>query len=395
MTETAGSDAVLDSLLHTWEFTSAEHNDRKREIFRYAREKCPVARTEEGGGFWLVTRYDDVKTVLEDWETFSSTQSAIVPTPISLGPITEDPPFHTELRHLLNPLFSRSAVTRFEPQMRALARDLIAGWIDRGSVELISEFSGPYTSANLAQTVFPGFGQAELKRGADIAVRIANEPTPDAFAELLRLCGEYLAAVRETGIARDGVIATLLDARIDGEPIPEDKLVGVLCILVLGGFETTRGAIGNIAYRVATTPGLEDRLRDPGWTRQDLDEFLRLDSPITCLARVATRDTELGGVRIAAGERVQVRYDSANWDEDRFPDADRLVFDTERGGNVSFGLGVHRCVGSHLARLQIGVAFEELLARITNLRLAPDAEIIWTPGTATHLETLRLEFDRA
>jgi cytochrome P450 len=398
MTETANqharSDPTLDSMLHTWEYTSHGHNDRKQDIFRYARQNCPVARTEEGGGFWLVTRYDDVKTVLEDWEIFSSTQAPIVPTPVSLAPLTEDPPFQSALRQLLNPMFSRIAVTRFEPETRELARDLIATWIDRGSVELISEYSGPYTSANLAQCVFPGFGPEELRRGAEIALRTTHDPTPQAFIDLLEFCTEYLATVRDQGMAGDGVIRRLMDGSIDGKPIPEDKLIGVLCVLVLGGLETTRGAIGNIAYRVATTPGLEDRLRDPGWTRHDLDELLRLDSPVTCMARVATRDVELNGAHIKAGERIQVRYDSANWDEDRFPNANTLVFDTERGGNAAFGLGVHRCVGSHLARFQIKVAFEELLARIGNLRLAPDTEITWIPGNTRQLHAVNLEFDR-
>lgn len=388
------TDSTLDALLHTWEFTSARHHERIRDVFRYARQKCPVARTEENGGFWLVTRYDDVKAVLEDWEAFSSTETPVVPTPVSLAPLTEDPPFHSSLRQILNPLFSRTAVTRYEPEMRQSARDLIADWIDRGSVELISEYSAPYTSANLTRDVFPGFGPDKLQRATGIAARTVDDPSPEAFTDLLQLCTEYLTAVREEGIAGDGVIRALLDATIDGQPVPEEKVLGVLCVLVLGGLETTRGAIGNVAYRAATTPGLEDRLRDPGWTRHDLDELLRLDSPVAALARVATRDVELNGARVKAGERVQVRYDSANWDEDRFPEADTLVFDTERGGNAAFGLGVHRCLGSHLARFQIKIAFEELLAQVRNLRLVPGAETAWVPGLTHHLDSLNLEFDR-
>lgn len=395
VTETADQNAELDSLLHTWKIASAEHNDRKHEIFRYARQHCPVARTEKNGGFWIVTRYDDVKAVLEDWETFSSVQPLIAPLPIDLAPISEDPPFQSSLRRILNPLFSRTAVTRFEPRMRALARGLIAGWVERGSVELISGYSAPYTAGNLAQIVFPGLGPEDLSRCEEVALRVVNRAAPEDFGDLLGVCARYLASVRDRDIAPDGVIRRLLDARVDGQPIPDEKLTGVLCILVLGGLETTRGAIASIAYRAATTPGLEDRLRDPGWTRHDLDEFLRLDSPVAALARTATRDVSLGGVRIKAGDRLQIRYDSANRDSGRFPGADGLVFDTERGGNAVFGLGVHRCVGSHLARFQIKIAFEELLASVKNLRLAPGATITWMPSPATHLDAVNLEFDRA
>jgi len=386
--------STLDSMLRTWDYMSADHQQLKWEIFGYSRERCPVARTEEGGGFWLITRYDDVKRVLEDWETFSSTESPVMPSAVGLCPITDDPPIQTAARQLLNPLFSRGAVAKYEPAMRAAARGLIANWIDRGSVELLTEFSGPYVAAILAEAIFPDFGPEDLKRGASIALRSSEDPSPQVFIDLFGLCTEYLATVRERGVTEDGVVYRLLNGTFDGEPIPEDKQLGVLGILVLGGLDTTRGAIGNIAYRVAANPGTEGRLRDPAWVRRDLDEFLRLDTPVSCMARVATRDVELNGVLIRAGERVQVRYDSANRDESRFRGADTLVFDEARSGHAAFGFGVHRCIGSNLARLQIEVAFDELLRQVKNLRLAPDAEITWMPGNTNALAAVNLEFDR-
>jgi cytochrome P450 len=387
--------STLDSMLRTWDYMSADHHRMKWEIFGYGRERCPVARTEEGGGFWLVTRYEDVKRVLEDWETFSSTESPIMPSAVSLCPITDDPPIQTAARQLLNPLFSRGAVAKYEPAMRAAARGLIANWIDRGSVELLSEFSGPYVAAVLAEAVFPEFGPEDLKRGASIALRSSEDPSPQVFIDLFGLCTEYLARIRQRGVTADGVAYRLLNGTFDGEHIPEEKQLGMLGILVLGGLDTTRGAIGNIAYRVAANPGTEDRLRDPAWVRRDLDEFLRLDSPVSCMARVATRDVELNGAHIKAGERVQVRYDSANRDESKFRDADTLVFDEPRSGHAAFGFGVHRCIGSNLARLQIEIAFDELLKQVKNLRLAPGAEIVWMPGNTNALHAVNLEFDRA
>jgi cytochrome P450 len=384
----------LDSMLHTWDFQSTDHHRLKWEIFGYARDRCPVARTEEGGGFWLVTRYEDVKRVLEDWRTFSSTQSPVVPSPVSLCPITDDPPVQTAARQLLNPLFSRGAIARFEPKMRAAARRLIGNWIDRGSVELLNEFAGPYVAAMLTEIIFTDFGPEDTARATNIALRSAEDPSPQVFIDLFGLCSEYLAAARDRGVTRDGVVYRLLNGKFDGQPIPPDKQLGVLGILVLGGLDTTRAAIGNIAYRVTQTPGLEGRLRDPAWVKRDLDEFLRLDSPVACLARVATRDVELNGVHIKAGERVQVRYDSANRDESKFHDADQLVFDEPRGGHAAFGFGVHRCIGSNLARLQIEVAYDELLRQVTNLRLAGDAEVVWMPGNSNALHAVNLEFDR-
>jgi cytochrome P450 len=313
---------------------------------------------------------------------------------VGLCPITDDPPVQTAARQLLNPLFSRGAVAGYEPAMRAAARALIANWIDRGSVELLTEFSGPYVSAVLTEAVFPDFGPEDLARAASIALRSSEDPSPQVFIDLFGLCVEYLATVRERGVTEDGVVYRLLNGTFDGAPIPEDKQLGMLGILMLGGLDTTRGAIGNIAYRVATNPGAEDRLRDPAWVRRDLDEFLRLDSPVSCMARVATRDVELNGAHIKAGERVQVRYDSANRDESRFHDADTLVFDEARSGHAAFGFGVHRCVGSNMARLQIEIAFEELLKRVKNIRLVPDVDIKWVAGQSNALHHVDIEFDR-
>jgi cytochrome P450 len=170
----------------------------------------------------------------------------------------------------------------------------------------------------------------------------------------------------------------------------------VITVLFLGGLDTTRGAIGAIAYHLARQPELEQRLRDPRWIRQDMDEFIRLESPVGCLGRTAMRDVELGGTRIKQGEQLLVRFDSANRDDAKFPDADQLTFGTPRSGHAGFGLGIHRCLGVHLARIQITIAFEELFKRVTNLRFAEggDAEQVhWAPGIANGPERLELAFD--
>src|SRR5262249_34259115 len=136
-------------------------------------------------------------------------------------------------------------------------------------------------------------------------------------------------------------------------------------------------------------------IRNPEWVKRDLDEFLRIDSPVATFARVATRDVELSGQTIRKGERVLIRYDSANRDEQRFPDADQLIFDTaQRPTNAAFGLGIHRCLGSPLARLQIPIAWEEILKRVTNLKMAVDPDTLtWEPGIANGPTEVPLTFE--
>jgi cytochrome P450 len=369
--------------------------DTKWKIFEYGREQCPIARTDANGSFWLITRYDDVRHVLEDWQTYSSLGAPIYPTSMRLCPFDYDPPIQVAARKLLNPLFSRSALAPCMPRMRELAAELINGWIDKGRTELVDEFADPYVSRILIELVFNDMSEDDLNFARDIAHRGGHDGDHDqVYADLFTIAEKYLENARRTGVTRDGVVKSLLTGEFDGRPVNEEEQIGVLAILILGGLDTTRGAITSIAYRLAENPGLEDRLRDPRWVRRDLDEFLRLDSPVAALARVATRNTELNGVAIKAGDRIQIRYDSANRDDSKFHDADALIFDEQRTGHAAFGFGIHRCLGSNLARMQIEIAFDELLKRIKNLRMSEGFAPNWLPGASNALESLELDFDK-
>ena len=390
----AVDESTYDEMLAHYDILDQSHEDAKWEIFARARATCPVSRTDANGGFWLVTRYDDVRKVLEDWETFSSLESPMFPSGMRLCPIDSDPPQQTAARQLLNPLFSRTQLAPFEPRMRAIAAELIDKFIDQGTFELMGDFAAPFVSGVLAEVIFNDMEPDELAEARRIAHRVGHEPTPEAFADLFGMSQQYLAKVRANDQAKDGVVKTLITGTFDGRPTTEEEQLGMLGILILGGLDTTRGAITSIGYRVAETPGFEERLRQPSWIRRDLDEFLRLDSPVAAMARVATRDVELNGTLIRAGERVEVRYDSANRDETKFSAADQLVFDQQRAGHAAFGFGVHRCVGSNMARMQIEIAFEELLSRVRNLRIADGADIRWMPGNSNALATAQLDFDR-
>ena len=374
-----------------------EHEKIKWAVFQHSREHCPVARTSaDGGGQYMVTRYQDVRRVLEDPETFSSTGVAPRPSPVTLNPLDADPPFQPDLRKILNPLFSRSFLLKFEPQMRKSAADLVDGWIDRGQVELISEYAAPFVASVLAQIVFDEADSSRMQRAVDIVTAAAVEASDESFFTLAVLAGEYIAAREDHPVERDDVLNAITTGTVlGGRPLTEDERLGVMTVLFLGGLDTTRGAIGAIAYHLTRDPELERRLRDPKWIRQDMDEFIRLDSPVGCLGRTATRDVELAGIEIKKGEQLLVRYDSANRDPAKFPDADQLVFDTARGGHAAFGLGIHRCLGAHLARIQITVAYDELLKRVTGLRFQSGGadDVPWAPGIANGPERLDLTFD--
>lgn len=388
------SDDLGERLSHFDLFSEAD-SKVKWDMFDWAREQAPIAKIDGNGGFYLLTRYEDVRAVMEDWQTFSSTESPLVPTGLpSLAPIDDDPPFQSEMRQLLNPLFSRSALAPFEQPMHDTARKLIDGWVDAGRVEILNGFAGPYIGKILTKVIFNDLTDEELAAAQDLALQVAEAPSAEVYAALFAMCAEYLERAKARGVTSDGLISRLVNGRIHGEPISVEKQVGCLGIFVMGGLDTTRAAIGNITYRLTQTPGLEDRLRDPKWVRRDMDEFLRLDSPVAAMARVATRDVELSGVLIKKGERVQARFDAANRDPAKFRDPASLVFDEARSGHAAFGMGVHRCIGSNMARMQLEIAFEELLSRVKNIRLAPSAHIQWVPGQSNALHAVDVEFDR-
>lgn len=381
--------------LSAFDVSTRDSADGREELFSFARAQAPVTPSaHDDGTMLLVTRYEDVRAALEDWQTFSSTEPAPVPTGISLCPIDVDPPLQADVRKALNPMFSRKAMAPYEEEMRQVARNLIAKFRDRGTAEIYGEFSGPFVGQMLIKIIFSEMGPEELAHMQHVAEEISERPSPESFGALMVGSTAYLDKAQAAGdIDPESVVGRVLAIEVDGEPLSRELQIGVLSILVLGGLDTTRAAIGNMCYRLTRTEGLEDRLRDPDWIRRDMDELLRLDPPVAQMCRIATKDTVLGGVEIKAGQRVMLRYDSANWDEEQFDDADQLVFDAPRVGHVAFGMGVHRCAGSNLARMQIEIAFDELLSQVRNVRLAPGAEPRWAPGQSRVLERIDVAFD--
>jgi cytochrome P450 len=388
------SDGELAELLPHWNTYDPEHEKFRIDVLRYARDNQPVAWTDAMGGFFLVTRYEDVQRVALDWETFSSVGGLPTPMPLRICPIDADPPLQSALRQILNPLFSRGYLTRYVPQMEKLAVDLVDEFVVKGSVELVNDFAAPYVGTILMKIVMGEMEPEQHQRASDAVIGCAHEGTPENFLALVQASAERFETAAKDPENAPPVLKALLEGTVDGRPLAQEEQLGVLNILFLGGLDTTRAAISMMALRIAADPLLEQRVRNPNWVKQDLDEFLRIDSPVGTFGRVATKDTELAGVRIKKGQRLLLRYDSANRDESRFPNADKLVFEGNRPSNAAFSLGIHRCVGSNLARLQIPIAWDAIYRRVTNLRLTVDPrDIVWEPGLSNGPKTVPLTFD--
>jgi len=369
------------------------HSERLWEVLSYARTACPVLKTDADEGYYIITRYDDLRTVLEDPGTYSSVQAGLRGVPLPMPPLTEDPPRHIEYRRALNKYLSRSFLSRYAADVRDTARTLLDNLVPRGRFDFMTDYAIPFTSRNLARVILDDSNAERIQRAIAIATRISSEGDPQAFFDMAALAEEFLRDRADSGSQRDDVLSAIVNGTVEGRPLTLQEQVGATMIMFTGGLDTTKAALGNIASHLAGDATLEQRLRDPEWIKADLDEFLRYESPITFMARTVTRDTELGGCPLKPGDRVAVHYASANRDESRFEHADRLDFDRRRNPHAAFGLGPHRCIGMHFARLQIEVAFGELLSRVTNLRIPQDAQVQTAVGIVLSPEHLPVAFD--
>jgi cytochrome P450 len=370
------------------------------DLLEYARAESPIWRSDAHGGYWVVSSYTLVAQVLQDVATFRSGEGVTVPhnpqQPL-MPPIDSDPPAHRAWRRLLNPYLSPSALVPRRPEMQQIARDLVGTFVDRDRFDIMADYAEPLSALILAQVIL-GVDDVEEIRDVQrnnhaISAGMDSESAQRAFV-FLREHAQQLVNERTRHPRPDDIVSAIVGGPIDGKPISEQEAVSCLMILYLGGLDTVSDAIGSISYRLARDPTLIDRVRDQQWFRVQVDEFLRLDSPVSGLARTASRDTELGGQAIAKGDQVLVLYLSANRDEAAFCGADRLDFDRGRSNHVAFGLGPHRCVGSHLARIELDVAFSELLARVDVLHLANDDPIVWKTGLSFGPRSLPVRSER-
>lgn len=349
------------------------------ETLALQRDECPVTWSDQNGGFWVVTRYEDVLRVAQDWQTFSSAQGVNVPAPaapVNAIPEVMDPPLHRQFKRLINAWFTPAVVSRYEDATRALVTRLIDDVIEAGECDFMEAVARPLPGLTFFEQVLHAPTE-EVPRLYELAAA-ASTPDHPQRAEGWQGLGTWitdLVAARRSEPPVGDVVDAVIGAEIDGRPITDHEILGVVQLLIFGGLETTAGALGQIVVRFCRDPEVPARLRrEPDVVPRAIEELLRLDPPFIAVARVATTDTEIGGRRIRAGQRVLFYWASANRDEGEF--ACPHAFDPARESNrhLSFGAGPHRCAGSNLARMNLRIALEEILARFHDLRLADGAE---------------------
>jgi len=371
-------------------------------IYDHLREQCPIAHTDRYLGFWIPPRYDDLAAIAHDHQRFSSRTILITDraeSPTDLGfhapPITEAPPYHTDIRRILLPLFSPAVVAEYEPITRTIASDLIDAFVDDSGCDAAAAYAQHVPIKVITRLLgIPDSDHAQFRDWIHRLVEqspLASDSTYDAIIEI----GGYLSSHIEqhrTHPAHD-VITHLLDARLpDDRLLTRDEILGVCILLLLAGIDTTWSAIGSSLLHLATHPDDRHRLRtEPDLIHTATEEFLRAFAPVT-MAREVIEDTEIGGCPMRKGDRVLLPFPSGNRDPNAFDRPDDVVLDRQANRHFAFGVGIHRCLGSNLARMELRVAIETWLERIPEFELTDPDAVTWSAGQVRGPRHLPLTF---
>lgn len=351
---------------------------------------CPVAHSERYGGAWLPTSHEDVAAIAYDTERFTSRSVVMSPfrppsemAPIGIAPpISSDPPFHKGARRLLLPAFSPQAIDKIEASTRAYCKDLIAAMGDRDVVDAAEEYA-QHIPVRVIATML-GFPEEDADRFRGFVKHVlegVDLPLEERAGGMMTLF-QYLLEQVEDHIAnpRDDLTSFLLAAEMDGQPLTQDHAVGTMALLLLAGIDTTWSAIGASIFHLASTPAdLQRLVAEPELLPTAMEELLRAYAPVT-MARLVKEDMDFKGCPMKADDWVLLPFPAANRDPDFFDDADQVIIDREVNRHAAFGLGIHRCAGSHLARMELRVALEVWLEHFPSFGLADPAGVRWSGG---------------
>ncbi|MFB0610705.1 cytochrome P450 [Aurantiacibacter poecillastricola] len=350
-----------------------EDFDQPHREYERLRRECPVAHTDSLGGFWVLTRYDDVKRAASDSDVFITSRQNVVPKIAYTGrrpPLHLDPPEHTPYRKTLNPLLAKERAEGFAERTRELSRELLAPMVANGGGDICTEFSSYLPVQVFGEWMrMPADWLPVLHERGRAFVLAVHTNDPGAMKETSLSLYEIAHAMidlrkKEPQDPALDPTSALLAARHKGERLPDDLVVGTVRQVLLVGIVAPMVMIGSICVHLCRDPGLQDRLRrQPDLMSKAIEEFLRLYTPYRGFARTAVQDVEMSGTTIPKGDAIALLYCSANRDESVFPEADKFILDRPNiHEHLAFGRGPHNCPGVHFGRMELRVAMQELLA---------------------------------
>ncbi len=378
------ADFVVDFDHHSDEF-----NLNELAINAELRQKCPVAWNANYGGFWFLTSYDAVTQVARDGEVFAHKYEPNaadgvdyqgemgVPRPEgqpALGIGEVDGAYHQALRHALAPFFSPGAVQKMRPFMEQSAHWFLDQRVGDGQMDLVLDYASPVPAILTMKLMGLPYENWQMYANLFHSVMAVPQGSPEytkAIAEVPAMMQGVLefAAARRAD-ARDDLTSFLIQFEFDGRRLDDAQLLNILWNLIAGGVDTTTSQTALTLLHLGTHPELRQQLIDhPELHRTAADEFLRYFSVNQQLSRTVTRDIVVGGQHLRRNDRVVISWLAANHDEQEFERPDEIALDRAPNRHVAFGLGPHRCIGSHLARLMSAVMVKAVLERIPDYRV--------------------------
>ncbi|MEZ5216385.1 MAG: cytochrome P450 [Ilumatobacteraceae bacterium] len=374
--------------LHDWDWLDDQWGSNAIDIWNSVREQCPMATTERYGRAFMPVTMDAVSQVAHDTEHFSSVWVSVArpdavrsPAP----PITSDPPDHLGHRRLLLPAFGPKKVAQLESELRSYCRSLIAALDGRDTADAAVEYSQHIPVHGIC--LLTGLPEEDADLFRDWIFRnFQLAPRDNAVRyQLMHEMGDYVDEILKDRLAnpRDDMLSDIAHAEIDGEPVDWTLKLGYVRLMIVAGIDTTWSAIGSGLWHFAQHQVQVERLvsvdnSDLLW-QLGMEEVLRYYAPVT-MARKVIADTEVAGCPIHAGDQMLVTFPAANHDPAAFEDPHEFQLDREHNRHVAFGLGVHRCVGSNLARLELLVALQEWLRAFPSYSLDESRPTTWANG---------------
>ena len=368
------------------------------DVLEYLVSHCPVAHSQVGRGYHVFNRYQDVRRCATDWRTFSSADGWLLNPPEGNLPILPedlDPPYHTAWRQVLNPFFSPQAVADLESRARRYASELVDRFVLRGSCEFVAEFAAQLPGLILFRHILPVpvgdlpmlFQDIDMYSFGPVDQRAA------AFGRVRAYLEQFLEARRQAPVQGDLVDVLLAGVTRDGAPCAWEDKVHTTLDVVFGGLATTTHAISGAMYELATKPDIRQvMLKDPACLTTAVEETVRLHAPVVAVGRTARAEVHVHGVEIKTGERVALNYAAASRDPEVCANPRKFDIHRKEVVHTAFGVGPHRCIGEHLARLEIRISIEEFLKKIPDFTLEPGTAPQFESGQLRTMKNLRLRW---
>lgn len=367
----------------------------------------PIAWTDANDGHWIVSGFEPITAILKDPATFSSWPASL-PADLAKGrgrfvPLEYDPPEHTAYRQLLLPHFSQARLRKLEPMFRQMADQLLDGFADQGECDFMKSFARPFPSMMfLGLMGWPLDKMQEFcswvdgfqhgGHGGSSDDPLVKDNRANAIASSYAYFREFIEARRAD--PQDDITTALVEARLpDGRGLTDDEILDYIFLLLIAGLHTVEGALAFGVMFFSQNPAERERLvAEPELLGTAMEELLRWDPPAWGTARVVARETTLAGVRMLPGDKVLLPHQTGNRDGVAFPNPDAFELDRSPNPHLSFGGGPHKCMGAHLARLELRVAFDAIHRRIPDYRMDPGRPPVQHMSQVRGVESLHITF---